>query len=137
MGIAIVMSMTLSWSFSNADTIIDGRSAIGPAASYTMTSSLPIATEAVVKPLQPAAVPIENGLVLQTLPTLSKSIAVGETMLVPYIGAGFGGGYATEFDRSINTPASASSGSFNVGLRNLFGPQLIPNEVQMGIRFPF
>ncbi len=56
---------------------------------------------------------------------------------MPYVGAGFGGGYATELDRSLNTAQSASSGSFNTGVKNLFGQQLIPNEVQLGIRFPF
>lgn len=56
---------------------------------------------------------------------------------MPYIGAGFGGGYATELDRSLNTTQSASYGSLNTGLKNLFGPQLIPNEVQLGVRFPF
>jgi hypothetical protein len=56
---------------------------------------------------------------------------------VPYIGAGFGGGYATELDRSLNTVPSASSGSLNTGSKNLFEQPLIPNEVQLGIRFPF
>ena len=79
----------------------------------------------------------ENGFVLRNIPTVSKPISVGGTILVPYIGAGFGGGYATELDRSLNTAQSASSGSLNTGLKNLFGPQLIPNEVQLGVRFPF
>jgi hypothetical protein len=64
---------------------------------------------------------------------------VGGTTLVPYIGAGFRGGYATVFDRSLNTALSSplsSSGSPDVGLKNLTG-QMIPNEVQVGIRFPF
>jgi hypothetical protein len=56
---------------------------------------------------------------------------------MPYIGAGFSGGYATELDRSLNTVQSASSSPFNAGLKNLFGQQLLPNEVQLGIRFPF
>jgi hypothetical protein len=102
-----------------------------------MTSSTLTGTEVAVKPMPSAAVPAENGLVLRTLPTVSKPISVGGTTLVPYIGAGFGGGYATELDRSLNTAQSASSGSLNTGLKNLFGPQLIPNEVQLGVRFPF
>jgi hypothetical protein len=78
----------------------------------------------------------ENGFVLRTLPTVSKPISVGGTTLLPYIGAGFSGGYATELDRSLNAQ-SASLGPLNAGPKNLFGPQLIPNEVQLGIRFPF
>ena len=139
MAITIAMSVSVCWSLSHADTITDGRSAIELATSNTMTSSTPIATaaEAIVKPMPSPAVPIENGLVLRTLPTVSKPISVGGTTLVPYIGAGFGGGYTTELDRSLNTAQSASSGSFNAGPKNLFGQQLIPNEVQLGVRFPF
>lgn len=137
MAITITMSVSVCWSLSHADTITDGRSAIELATSNTMTSSTPIATEAIVKPMPSPAVPIENGLVLRPLPTVSKPISVGGTTLVPYIGAGFGGGYTTELDRSLNTAQSASSGSFNAGPKNLFGQQLIPNEVQLGVRFPF
>jgi hypothetical protein len=137
MAITIAMSVSVCWSLSHADTITDGRSAIELATSNTMTSSTPFVTEAIVKPMPSPAVPVENGLVLRTLPTVSKPISVGGTTLVPYIGAGFGGGYTTELDRSLNTAQSASSGSFNAGPKNLFGQQLIPNEVQLGVRFPF
>ncbi|MFY4729305.1 hypothetical protein [Nitrospira sp. BLG_2] len=126
MGISLAVSMSVCWSLSHADTIKDGRAEIQPTA-----------TEPLARPIPSAAVPVENGMVLRTLPTVSKPISVGGTTLVPYIGAGFGGGYATEFDRSLNTAQSASSGSVNAGLKSLFGQQLIPNEVQLGIRFPF
>jgi hypothetical protein len=58
---------------------------------------------------------------------------------MPYLGAGFGGGYTTEFDRSLHTLPGALSDphSTSTGLRNLLGPHLVPNEVQLGIRFPF
>jgi hypothetical protein len=105
-----------------------------------MSSSVSTAMEAAMKPMSSAAVPVESGLALRTLPTVSKPISVGGKMLVPYIGAGFGGGYATELDRALSAAPSASSsssGSSNVGLKNLLGPNLIPNEVQLGIRFPF
>jgi hypothetical protein len=102
-----------------------------------MTFSVPTATEAAARPMPSVPLSAENVLVLRTIPTLSKPILVGGTTLVPYIGAGFGGGYATELDRSLNTAPSASSGSFNAGPKNLFGQQLVPNEVQLGIRFPF
>jgi hypothetical protein len=137
MAISLAMSVSMCWSLSHAGTIRDGHSAIEPTTPNTMISSIPPATEVIARPLPSAAVPMENGLVLRTLPTVSKPISVGGTTLVPYIGAGFGGGYATELDRSLNTAQSASSGSLNVGLKNLFGQQLIPNEVQLGVRFPF
>jgi hypothetical protein len=86
-----------------------------------------------------ASVPGESVVFLRTVPSLSKQILVGGAKLMPYIGAGFGGGYLTEFDRSLHALPSFSSsfGSTNAGLRSLFGPHLIPNEVQLGIRFPF
>lgn len=136
LAIGMAMSVSVCWSLSHAGTTRDGRAVIGPATSNTMTSSAPPATEATVGPM-PFTVPVESGLVLRTIPNVSKSISVGGTTLVPYIGAGFGGGYATELDRSLNAPQSASAGSFNAGQKNLFGQQLMPNEVQMGIRFPF
>ncbi len=136
-GIGLVVSVSVWWSLSQAGTIGDGRVAIAPATPNPMTASTLTATDAAMRPMLPAAVPVENGLVLRSIPTVSKPISLGGTTLMPYIGAGFGGGYATEFDRSLNTPPSASSGSVNGGLKNLFGQQLVPNEVQLGIRFPF
>lgn len=93
-----------------------------------------------MRPMPPAIVPEGNEFVLRNIPTVSKPISLGGRTLVPYIGAGFGGGYATEFDRALN-PAAAASSSFsdssNAGSRSLVGQNLIPNEVQLGIRFPF
>lgn len=131
--IGIVMGMSVFWSLSHADTIIDGRSTVGPAISSNTTTSSTLPT------MPSATVQRENELVLRTLPTVSKPISVGGTTLLPYIGAGFGGGYATELDRSLNSASSASSVSStlsNSGLKN-FGQGLVPNEVQLGIRFPF
>lgn len=113
---------------------------MGPARPNRMISSAPTQMKAAVRPMPPAIVPEENEFVLRNIPTLSKPISVGGRMLVPYIGAGFGGGYATEFDRALNPAGSASSsssGSSNAEVRNLLGQHLIPNEVQLGIRFPF
>ena len=136
MGIVLAMSVGVCGSLSHADTI-GGRSPIESATSHRMISSSSTATEATVKPMPSATVSVENGFVLRNIPTVSKPISVGGTTLVPYIGAGFGGGYATELERSLHTTPSASPGSFNTGPKNLFGQQLIPNEVQLGVRFPF
>jgi hypothetical protein len=88
-------------------------------------------------PMPSAAVPVEHAVILRSIPTVSKPISLRGMTLVPYIGAGFGGGYLTEFDRSLNPAQSPSTGSFNVGSKNLLGQQLIPNELQLGVRFPF
>lgn len=136
LAIGIALSVSLCWSLSHAGTIREGHAVIGPPSFNTVTSSAFTATASAVRPV-PFTLPAEQGLVLPTVPTVSKAISMGGTTVVPYIGAGFGGGYATELDRSIHTTQSASSGSFNAGQRNLFGQQLMPNEVQLGIRFPF
>jgi hypothetical protein len=80
--------------------------------------------------------PVENLVILRTLPTVSKQILLGGTTLLPFIGAGFGGGYVTELDRSLNSASSISSNTFNSGLKNI-SQGLLPNEVQLGVRFPF
>lgn len=104
-----------------------------------MTAPAGIATETDKRWASSAPVPGNDTLLLRTLPTVSKPISMGGTTLVPYVGAGFSGGYATEVDRSLNaalsTPLSSSSAA-DVGLKSLTG-QMIPNEVQVGIRFPF
>lgn len=69
-------------------------------------------------------------------PTLSGRVQVSEQTLIPYVGAGFGGGYVTERDRAL-VPMPG------VPQQNLLGDSLglskgmMPNEFQMGIRIPF
>lgn len=104
-----------------------------------LTAPAAIVTETDKRWVSSASLPGDGKLLLRTLPTVSKQISVGGTTLVPYIGAGFRGGYVTEVDRSLDTtlPTSlSSSGTADVGLRSLAG-HMIPNEVQVGIRFPF
>lgn len=127
-GIGLVISVSVCWSLSHAGTTRDAHSAIRPTA-----------TDAAVRPMPPAAVSEESGFLLRNIPTVSKPLSMGGKTFVPYIGAGFGGGYATEFDRALNPAGSASSSSdsSNGGLRSSLGQNLIPNEVQLGIRFPF
>lgn len=140
MGICLGMSMSVCATLSHAGTIRDGSSAIGPATAERMISSPSTQTRTAVRPMPPAIVPEGNEFVLRNIPTVSKPISLGGRTLVPYIGAGFGGGYATEFDRALNPAAAASSSSSdssNAGSRSLVGQNLIPNEVQLGIRFPF
>jgi hypothetical protein len=67
-------------------------------------------------------------------PTLSRRLRVSEQTLIPYVGAGFGGGYVTERDRALSPQPILPQ-------QNLFGESLgkgmMPNEFQMGIRIPF
>ncbi len=134
--IGVGMSMPVS----QAGTVGDGRTAIG-SATYNVTAPAPlIATAEPAKAQGPSAfMPVDGTLVLRTLPTVSRKLSVGGTTLLPYVGAGFGGGYATDIDRSLNTALSAPSASSNstdTGMKGMAG-QMIPNELQLGIRFPF
>ena len=72
--------------------------------------------------------------IIRQTPTLSGRVRLSEQTLIPYIGAGFGGGFVTERDRALGP----SSGFLQ---QNLLGESLgkgvMPNEFQMGIRIPF
>ena len=71
--------------------------------------------------------------VFRDIPSISGDYLGGGTRLRPYIGAGFGGGYAADLDRFL----SALSSLTNSGSRSYFGQGLTPSEFQMGIRIPF
>lgn len=140
LGAGIAISISLSLSLPYAGAAGDGHSTVGSSDS-DMPTPAAIATETDKRWVSSASMPGDGTLLLRTLPTVSKPISMGSTTLMPYIGAGFGGGYATEVDRSLNTAlstplSSSSSSAADVGLKSLAG-QMIPNEVQVGIRFPF
>lgn len=137
-GVGLTISMWLGVSLSYAGATGDRPPAIGPSGS-DMNVPAAGATETDKRWVSSASIPGDGKVLLRTLPTVSKQISVGGTTLVPYIGAGFRGGYTTEVDHSLNNALStplSSSGSAEVGLKSLAG-QMIPNEVQVGIRVPF
>jgi hypothetical protein len=72
--------------------------------------------------------------VFRDIPSISGDYSVGGTRLKPYIGAGFGSGYASDLDRSLNGGSSTQTES---GSRRLFEQGLTSSEFQMGIRIPF
>ncbi|MBS0151230.1 MAG: hypothetical protein JSR31_09830 [Nitrospira sp.] len=134
----IVLSLwgTLSY----ADTTKDGSLPIGPAYSGLAGPSALAKAGEVELSQAPSVSPVgESGMALRTTPSLSTQISVSGLTLVPYVAAGFGGGYVTERDRVLHTVPSASSlsSSATTGLRSLLGPHLVPNEVHLGIRVPF
>jgi hypothetical protein len=67
-------------------------------------------------------------------PTINGEFRVGEQTLIPYVGAGFGGGYLTERDRLLGPDPALQN-------RNILGDPggrgYMPNEFQMGVRIPF
>ncbi|MCC2640187.1 MAG: exported protein of unknown function [Nitrospira sp.] len=75
-----------------------------------------------------------NGEVFRQTPTLSGRVQLSEQTLIPYVGAGFNGGYVTERERALG-PSSAFPQQNILG--ESLGKGLMPNEFHMGIRIPF
>ncbi|OGW49722.1 MAG: hypothetical protein A2V62_12055 [Nitrospirae bacterium RBG_19FT_COMBO_58_9] len=83
-----------------------------------------------------AALPLSSprSEIFRDIPSISGRYSVGGRTILPYLGAGFGGGYTSEFNRSFGAPSSLQS---DAGLRSQLGQGLSPNEFQMGLRIPF
>lgn len=74
--------------------------------------------------------------IFRQTPTLSGRVQVSEQTLIPYVGAGFGGGYVTERDRALS-PLPGFPQQNLLGDSLGMGKGMMPNEFQMGIRIPF
>ena len=85
---------------------------------------------------EPAALPLysPSSSIFRDIPSISGRYSVGGRTIMPYLGAGFGGGYTSELNRSLTGPPPVQS---DVGLRSPLGQGLSPNEFQMGLRIPF
>ncbi len=86
---------------------------------------------------QEAALSLESltaSKAFRDIPSISGDYSVKGTRIMPYIGAGFGHGYSSDVDRSLNSSPSSQT---DPGLRSLFGQGVTPSEVQMGLRIPF
>jgi len=132
--------LSLWGALSYAGTTKHGSIPVGPAHAGLTGPSAPAKTGEVELRQTPSVSLVgEGGMALRTTPALSTEISVSGLTLVPYVAAGFGGGYVTERDRVLHSVPSASSlsSSTAIGVRSLVGPQLIPNEVHLGIRVPF
>lgn len=91
-------------------------------------------TQASSEGTQAPAVSDQRSTLFRQAPTLSGQVRVSEQTLIPYIGAGFGGGYVTERDRALNLqPVLPQHSLFGDSM----GKSMMPNEFQMGIRIPF
>lgn len=79
-------------------------------------------------------VPDRSQTLLREPPTIHGELRLGEQTVIPYVGAGFGGGYVTERDRMLGPdPALQNKNILGDGT----GKGYVPNEFQMGIRIPF
>jgi hypothetical protein len=84
----------------------------------------------------PLAVPSDaaSSADVRDIPSISGRYSIGGRTLLPYIGAGFSGGYSSEFGRSLAVVPPTQN---DVGLRSQFGQSVSPNEFQLGVRIPF
>lgn len=83
---------------------------------------------------QSAPVPDRSETLLREPPTIHGELHLGEQTFIPYVGAGFGGGYVTERDRMLGPDPSLQNRNI---LGDSTGKGYVPNEFQMGIRIPF
>ncbi len=72
--------------------------------------------------------------IIRQTPTLSGRLQLSEQTLIPYVGAGFGGGFVTERDRALGPSTMFPQQNL---LGESLGKGMMPNEFQMGIRIPF
>lgn len=87
-------------------------------------------------PVDPRSIPVpdRSETLLREPPTIHGELHFGEQTLIPYVGAGFGGGYVTEQDRMLRPDPSLQNKNI---LGDGTGKGYVPNEFQMGIRIPF
>jgi hypothetical protein len=110
-----------------ADSVVLGE-------ANSQLSSSTLKNDAPIQP--PTAMPSASAPSVDSrdVPSISGLYSIGGRTLLPYIGAGFSGGYTAELNRSLGgTPPTQS----DLGLRSQFGHSVSPNEFQMGIRIPF
>ena len=74
---------------------------------------------------------LQNSLLSQP-PLLTGRYTLNGQRVLPYIGAGFGGGEPTDLNRTI-----LRAGQDERILRDSLGKALMPNEFQLGVRIPF
>jgi hypothetical protein len=111
-----------------ADSAAIGASKYGQLSPSALKNDLPIQP-----PITPPSASVSSSN-FQDIPSISGRYSIGGRTLLPFIGAGFSGGYSSEFNRSLGGAPPALS---DFGLRSQFGQSVSPNEFQLGIRIPF
>ena len=94
----------------------------------TLKNDVPTPTEIAV-PSQSA-----SSTAFRDIPSINGRYSLGGRTVLPYVGAGFAGGYASEFNRSLGAAPPTQT---DLGLRSQLGQGFSPNEFQMGVRIPF
>jgi hypothetical protein len=114
------------------DRVMADSAALGETSSQlswsTLSTNVPFQNPITV-PSEPA-----SSAYFRDVPLISGRYSIGGRALVPYLGAGFSGGYGSEFNRFLGAAPPTQS---DFGLRNQLGQSVSPNEFQMGVRIPF
>ena len=86
-----------------------------------------------VPSLPPIAVPSESASSsdVSDIPSISGCYSIGGRTVLPCVGAGFYGGYSSEFTRSVGGEPPTQS---DLGLRSQFEQSVSSNEFQLGVR---
>lgn len=123
-------------SFSRVEAALAGTVVPGPLAAAAIGKMNDSALKNDVVGQAPSVPPGSStpSNVFRDIPSISGDYSGAGTKLMPYIGAGFGSGYASDLDRSLSGRPSTQTDS---GSRNHFGQGLTPSEFQFGIRIPF
>jgi hypothetical protein len=123
-------------SFSRVVAARDGSAALGslPASAIGTVDYYGLKNDVVGQALPVPSGSSTTSNVFRDIPSISGDYSGAGTKLMPYIGAGFGSGYASDFDRSLSGRPSTQTDS---GSRSHFGQGLTPSEFQFGIRIPF
>jgi hypothetical protein len=133
-GAAVVLVVALAASIQGiaaSDPVMADSAVLGEP-SNQRTSSTPKSNVPTPPPL---AVPSDaaSSADVRDVPSIHGRYSIGGRTLLPYIGAGFSGGYGSELNRSFGAPSMQS----DFGLRSQFGQNVSPNEFQLGVRIPF
>lgn len=96
--------------------------------SHTLKNDLPIPPPIMVP--SKAASSLDFGMI----PSISGRYSIAGKTLMPYIGAGFLGGYSSNNNRSSGGVPPTLKDSW---LRSQLGQSVSPNEFQIGVRIPF
>lgn len=84
-------------------------------------------------PIEPVTPLDQSRNIFRQAPALTGRFEVNDQTFIPFIGAGFGGGYTNDRDRALG-----SNGLFhNPAQSGDLGKNMMPNEFNLGLRIPF
>ncbi len=112
----------------------EGASADSPASIETTRPHAFDMDSHAERALMTPSLPSSPAPLFREVPSLSGRYSAQDLTLMPYIGAGFGGGFASDLDRTLGLNSSLPN---SLGSGNLLRQNVAPSELQLGIRVPF